>query len=146
MYPVLIQSIIDNMSLSNREELIAAMQQSQQPSPEAQQAQQEAMQADMRFKNSQSAALESQAAESNARAEKIQMERNAIPVELRIKLAQAASNNLSESDKGDEFEKRLKLLQALLEERKVAVLEKKEQRESSSSEMETELMRRLTSE
>jgi hypothetical protein len=40
MYPVLIQSIIDNMSLSNREELIAAMQQSQKPSPAAQQAQQ----------------------------------------------------------------------------------------------------------
>jgi hypothetical protein len=146
LYPVLIQSIIDNMSLSNREELIAAMQQAQQPSPEQQQAQQMAMEADMRFKNSQSAALESQAAESNARAEKILMERSAIPVELRIKLAQAASNNLKESDNGNEFEKRLKLLQALLEERKVAVLEKKEQREASAADMESELMRRLTSE
>jgi hypothetical protein len=38
IYPVLIQSIVDNMNLSNREELIASMQQAQQPNPEAQQA------------------------------------------------------------------------------------------------------------
>ncbi len=37
LYPVLMQSIIDNMNLSNREELIAAIQQAGQPNPQAQQ-------------------------------------------------------------------------------------------------------------
>jgi hypothetical protein len=39
MYPQLIQSIIDNMNLSNREELIASLKQANEPNPEAQQAQ-----------------------------------------------------------------------------------------------------------
>ena len=40
MYSQLIMSIIDNMNLSNREELISSLQQANQPNPEAQQAQQ----------------------------------------------------------------------------------------------------------
>ena len=47
LYPTLIQSIIDNMNLSNREELIAALAQASQPSPEQQQAQQAQQQAAM---------------------------------------------------------------------------------------------------
>ena len=38
MYPKLVMSIIDNMNLSNREELIATLEQANQPNPEAQQA------------------------------------------------------------------------------------------------------------
>jgi hypothetical protein len=38
LYPVLIQSIIDNMNLSNREELIATMKQASQVDPQQQQA------------------------------------------------------------------------------------------------------------
>ena len=40
-------SIIDNMNLSNREELISVLQQANQPNPEAQQAQQAMQQAQM---------------------------------------------------------------------------------------------------
>ena len=49
MYPKLVMSIIDNMNLSNREELIATLEQANQPNPEAQQAQQMAQQAQMEF-------------------------------------------------------------------------------------------------
>ena len=35
LYMTLVQSVIDNMNLSNREELLAAMQQAMQPNPEA---------------------------------------------------------------------------------------------------------------
>ena len=64
LYPVLIQSIIDNMNLSNREELIAAMNQAAQPNPEAQQMAMQAQQAQIAFQQSQTAALSGQAAES----------------------------------------------------------------------------------
>ena len=82
LYPTLIQSIIDNMNLSNREELITALQQAAQPSPEQQQAQQAAQQVQMEFQQSQTNALNGQAAESQARAAKIAAETKAIPVEL----------------------------------------------------------------
>jgi hypothetical protein len=47
MYPKLVTSIIDNMNLSNREELIATLEQANQPNPEAQQAAQAAQQAQL---------------------------------------------------------------------------------------------------
>jgi hypothetical protein len=64
LYPVLIQSIIDNMNLSNREELIATMKKATEPNPEAQQMQQAQMQAQMAFQNAQTATLEAQAQEA----------------------------------------------------------------------------------
>ena len=68
IYPVLIKSIIDNMNLSNREELIQSMDQASQPDPQAQQMQQQAQQIQMEFQQSQTNALNAQAAESQARA------------------------------------------------------------------------------
>ena len=53
LYPVLIQSIIDNMNLSNREELISTMQQASQPDPQQQQMAMAAQQAQIEFQQSQ---------------------------------------------------------------------------------------------
>ncbi len=80
IYPVLIQSIIDNMNLSNREELIASMQQAQQPDPQAQQMAQMAQQAQLEFQQSQTNALNAQAAESQARAQKYMTDAMAMKV------------------------------------------------------------------
>jgi hypothetical protein len=71
LYPVLIQSIIDNMNISNREQLIQVIQQASQPNPEAQEAAQAAQQVQLQFQQSQTNALNGQAAESQARANKI---------------------------------------------------------------------------
>src|SRR6056300_444418 len=89
LYPVLIQSIIDNMNLSNREELIAAMQQAAQPNPEAQQMAMAAQQAQLEFQQSQTAALNAQAQESQARAQKYMMDSQLAPQELEIDKIQA---------------------------------------------------------
>ena len=85
IYPVLIQSIIDNMNLSNREELIGAMQQASQPNPEAQQAAMQAQQAQLALQQSQTAALSAQAQESQARAQKYSVEAQLEPQEVEIK-------------------------------------------------------------
>ena len=95
LYPALIQSIIDNMNLSNREQLIQTLQQAGQPSPEQQQAQQAMQQAQMEFQQSQTNALNGQGAESQARAAKIAAETKAIPVELEIDQMKAVTSNLS---------------------------------------------------
>ena len=124
MYPKLVMSIIDNMNLSNREELIATLEQANQPNPEAQQAQQAAQQAQVQFQQSQTAALNGQAQESAARAQKITVEAQAIPQELEIDRIKAVTTNLKAGDADDkEFQKRLEISKQLLKEREVAVKE-----------------------
>ena len=121
LYPVLIQSIIDNMNLSNREELIASLQQASQPNPEAQQMAQAAQQAQLQFQQSQTAALAAQAQESQARAQKYAVEAQLAPQELEIEKIEAITRNLREGDQDDkEFERRLKVAQTLLKEKEVA--------------------------
>ena len=118
LYPVLIQSIIDNMNLSNREELIAAMQQAAQPNPEAQQMAMAAQQAQLQFQQAQTAALQGQAAEFQARAGKLTVETQLAPQELEIDKIEAITRNLKEGDEDDkEFERRLKIADIALKER-----------------------------
>ena len=118
LYPVLIQSIIDNMNLSNREELIAAMQQASQPNPQAQQMAQVAQQAQLEFQQAQTAALQGQAAESQARANKYVVEAQLAPQELEIEKIEAITRNLREGDEDDkEFERRLKVAEVAIKEK-----------------------------
>ena len=120
LYTTLVQSIIDNMNLSNREELIAAMQQAMQPNPEAQQMAQAAQQAQLQFQQSQTAALGAQAQESAARATKLAAEAQAVPMELEIDRINAITRNLREGDQEDkEFERRMRVADTLLKERQV---------------------------
>ena len=127
MYSQLIMSIVDNMNLSNREELIMALQQANQPNPQAQQAQQAMQQAQMEFQKSQTAALQGQASESQARAQKLVAEAQAVPQELEIDRIKAVTANLKQGDADDkEFQKRLKISEQLLKEREVAVKEGKQ--------------------
>lgn len=121
VYPVIMQAVIDNMNITNREDLIQTMIQAQQPNPEQQQMQQALAEEDRAFKNSQTSALNAQAAESNARAQKIALEARGVPVELetaRIK-AVASSQTASESDK--DFEKRMRLANLALDEKKLGL-------------------------
>ena len=120
LYNTLIQSIIDNMNLSNREELLAAMQKATQPNPEAQQMAQAAQQAQMQFQQSQTAALSAQAQESAARATKLAAEAQAVPMELEIDRISAVTRNLREGDQDDkEFERRMRVAETLLKERQI---------------------------
>ncbi len=124
MYSQLIMSIVDNMNLANREELVMALQQASQPNPEAQQAQQAAQQAQLAFQASQTAALQGQATESQARAQKLAAEASVVPQELEIDRIKAVTANLKTGDADDkEFQKRLKISEQLLKEREVAVKE-----------------------
>ena len=120
LYPVLIQSIIDNMNLSNREELIGAMQQAGQPDPQQQQMAMAAQQSQMAFQQSQTAALNAQAAESQARAGKYAIETQLAPEELQVDKINAITRNLQAGDEDDkEFERRLKVANALLKESEI---------------------------
>lgn len=120
LYATLVESIIDNMNLSNREDLMAAMQKAMEPNPEAQQMAMASQQSQLEFQQSQTAALTAQSQESGARAVKLAVEADIAPKELQIDLINAITRNLKEGDGEDkEFDRRLKTAQTLLKEREI---------------------------
>jgi len=126
------------------------MQQASQPNPEAQQMAQAAQQAQLEFQQSQTAALSSQAAESQSRAQKMAMETQLMPSELEIDRIKAVTTNIRKGTEDDkEFERRLKVADMLLKERQIDMQKSsqsaKEIKEKESSELEKQLMSRLTS-
>jgi len=127
-YPIMLKSIVDNMNVSNREELIGLIDKAAQPTPEATKAQEETRQAELAFQASQTAALSSQAAESNARAQKLSVEAQAIPAEMEIERIKAITTNLKEGESDDrEFERRLKVADRMLKEKQMDMNFKKQQ-------------------
>ena len=114
--PLILKGILQNSSLSNRGELMKALDQMSQPNPQAAEAQQMQQQAAMELAQAQVADLQSKAQKQSAEAQKTMMEAQMIPEEQRVKLVQAASTNL---DRGDDFEKRLKLADMMLKEKQV---------------------------
>ena len=127
----LTEAIIDNMSLSNREVLLAAMQQlrqANQPDPQVEQQKQQleqlAAQTQLEFQRSQANALNSQAQESSARAAKLEIETLVKPKEIEIDRLKAITTNLKVGTEDDkEFERRIKISDQLLKERDIAVKE-----------------------
>jgi hypothetical protein len=113
-YSVLLQAIIDNTNINDREELKETIKQSGQPSEEQQKAQQESQQAELAFKASQTAALNGQAAESVARAKKYDVESRGVPVKLQNDQIKAVGSLDSDDDKN--FEKRMKIANLALNE------------------------------
>ena len=117
MYPLLVGAVIDNMSLSNREELKAKMIEAQQPNPEAQQAQQQQMEMQMAQLQAQIQLLQSQAMESQSRANKYTVEAELEPKVVEAKITAALSSNLQAGTADDkEFERRAKIADLLIKE------------------------------
>lgn len=121
VYPIIMQSVIDNMNITNREDLIETMVKAQQPDPEQQKMQQAIAEEDRAFKNSQTAALNAQAAESNARAKKIELEGRGIPVELETDRIKAVASSVSATDDDKDFEKRMRIASLALDEKKLGL-------------------------
>ena len=120
IYPMLISAVVDNMGISNREELMAQMQQAAQPNPEAQQMQQQQMQMQMQVQQLQMQLLQAQVAETQAKAQKYAIEAQLEPEVVKAKLAAALSTNLQEGNADDsEFAKRAKIAELMLKERDI---------------------------
>ena len=119
-YPVMLKSIVDNMNVANREELIGLIDKASQPTPEQQQAGEETRQAELAFQASQTAALSSQANESNARAGKLAAETQAVPQELEIERIKAITANIKEGNEDDkQFERRLAVADRILKDKEI---------------------------
>lgn len=133
MYPMLVSAVIDNMGLSNREELMAQLQQSMQPDPQAQQMQQAHMQQQMQLVQAQTALVQAQAMEAQAKAQKHNVEAQLEPQVVQAKMAAAISTNLQSGTADDsEFARRAKIAELMLKEEdiksneRIAVLQMKQ--------------------
>lgn len=118
-YSVLLQAVIDNTNINDREALKETIAQSGQPTEEQNQAAQEAQRVELEFKQAQTSALNGQAAESQARAKKYEMEMRGIPVELQNDQIRAVASLDSEDDKN--FEKRMKIANLAIQEQSLGV-------------------------
>jgi hypothetical protein len=137
----IVKGIIDHLNVTNREELIAAIEAGSQPDPAAQQAAQQAQQMQMAITQGQVSLLNAQAAESQSRATKYNVEAQLAPQEVTLKYSD--QNNDGAVD--DDFEKRVKLSELLLKEREI---ESKEQAsvDRAKQRAEQELIARLAEE
>ena len=144
-YPVMLKSIVDNMNVANREELLDLIDKASQPTPEQQESAAKVQEAELAFQASQTAALSSQAEESKARAIKLAAEAQAVPQEVEIARMKAITTNLQAGDGDDkEFERRMRVSEGMLKEREVVLKERKDQREAQPNVAENALMERLS--
>ena len=120
MYPMLIESIIENMNLSNREEMIQRLQQANQPNPQQQQMQMQQLQVQMAKEQATASALQAQAAEANARAQKYAVDMQVDQYDAETNRIKAVSTNLDDGDADDkEFERRFRAAELLLREQEL---------------------------
>jgi hypothetical protein len=128
--PLVLKGIVESSSLSNREELAAALTQMTQPNPEQQQLQQAQMQAQMQLIQAQIAQLQGQAIESQAdaqeaqaRAQKLIVEAQLLPEQMRAQVLSSIARDLP--DEGEkEFNRRAKVADLMLKEKDIQVREK----------------------
>jgi len=116
--PIILKGILSNSSLSNRFELIAALDEMNKPNPEAQQMQQMQAELAMQAAQAQIAVQTTQAEENKANAVKLSMEAQLMPQEIQAKVLGATTKNLPNEDDAAarEFDKRVKIAELMLKE------------------------------
>jgi hypothetical protein len=124
MYGALIEAIVENMNLSNREELIKVLREAAQPDPQEVQMQQQMHQMQMQLQQAQIAYAEAQAHESRMRGEKYRIEAELEPQKLEIDRIDAVAD-VRDNVTSQEFQQRLQIAEVKLSERKLNIEEKK---------------------
>ncbi len=117
--PVLLRGILQNSSLTNKSELMAALEQMSQPNPQQQEAQQAQLAAQLRLQEAQVADLESKAIKQQAEAQKTVVETQLKPQEIQAKLVAALSTNLNDTQESVDFERRAKIADLMLKEQDI---------------------------
>ena len=134
-----IKGIIDHLNVTNRDELLGAIEAGNQPNPEAQQMAMEQQQAQMAVLQGQVQLLQAQAAESQSRANKYNTETELAPTELTLKYSDQNNDGVADKD----FERRVKMAELLLREQELRGKQNNEA-EKAKANAEAELIRQLT--
>ena len=102
VHGAMLKAIIGHLNVTSKEELLAVIDQSNQPNPQAQQMQQQQAQVQMALQQAQVEAIKGQASESAARAQKYMSEADLAPQELMMKYSDVDKDGEVDSD----FEKK----------------------------------------
>ena len=116
--PIILKGIIANSSLSNRYELMAALDKMSQPDEQAQQLAQVQQQLALQAAQAQIAVQTTQAEQNRAEAQKLMTEAQLMPQEVQAKMAASLTKNLPNEDDANqrEFDKRAKIAELMLKE------------------------------
>ncbi len=114
--PLILKGILTNSSLSNRYELMAALDQMNQPNPQAQQMQQMQEQLALQAAQAQIAVATTQAEQNRAEAQKLMTEAQLMPQESQAKSMAAMTKNLPADNEEKAFDKRVKIAELMLKE------------------------------
>ena len=110
--PILMQGIIRNSSLNNREQMLEQMAKQSQPDPQQQQMAQQGVQLEMAKKQAEVQKLQ-------AEAQKTTVEAQLAPEEAKAKMISALSNNLDDDQEGKDFERRAKIAELMIAEKDI---------------------------
>ena len=116
--PLILKGILQNSSLTNRYELIAALDQMSQPDPAQQQIALQKLQLEMQLAQAQVAQVATQAEQNRAEAQKLLVEAQLKPQEVQARVSQALTQNLPNQDDmaSKEFDRRVKVAELMLKE------------------------------
>lgn len=119
VYNLLVTAVVDNMAISNRDEIIAAIQQAAQPNPQSQQLQQVQTQMQMESAMAQLENIKAQTAEVVSRVQQNNVETQLLPIEEETRRIAAMSKNMPM----DEFKKLVEYAKLQLKEKEIDVKE-----------------------
>jgi len=114
--PLILKGILNNSSLTNRYELMAALDQMSQPNPEAKQMQDMQQQLALQAQQAQIALNTTQAEQNRAEAAKLMTETQLMPQEMQAKIIASSTKNLPQGNESSEFDKRVKIAELMLKE------------------------------
>jgi hypothetical protein len=114
--PLILKGILGNSSLSNRYELMGALDQMSQPDPQAQQMQEMQQQLALQAAQAQIAVNTTQAEQNRAEATKLMTEAQLMPQEVQAKVIASTTKNLPAGNESNEFDKRVKIAELMLKE------------------------------
>ena len=116
--PVIMKGIVANSSLSNRQEMMAMLDQMSKPDTQGQQMQMMQQQLAMQAAQAQIAVNTTQAEQNRAEATKLMVEAQLMPQEIQSKNMAAMTKNLPSQDNqaSAEFDKRVKIAELMLKE------------------------------
>jgi hypothetical protein len=116
--PLILKGVIANSSLSNRAEMIEALDKMAQPDPQAQQMQQQQQVLQMQGLQAQIAVNQTQAERNKAEAMSTMVDAQLKPKEVEAKIASALTQNLPNNDElaSREFDRRVKIAELQLKE------------------------------
>ena len=114
--PLILKGILNNSSLSNRFELIGALDKMSQPDPQAQEMQQVQQQLALQAAQAQIAVNTTQAEQNRAEAAKLMTEAQLMPQEVQAKVIASTTKNLPTGNESSEFDKRVRIAELMLKE------------------------------